>query len=354
MDQSGGFSRKGRKLLVDDQLREAWLHDGSYCERWVHGFDKRLYHGRTQGYFRSDLTADTPYEDWTKPTIIEGDNPLESAPFNDAVRLRNTIDGTTADPLYFATPKAHHRMKIMFQAKFPSGLGANTFLGVVVEVNSSGYLHYAGLHNNGGTWELAARGHHGKLSSAVTIRHEDKYARYALIYNPPYLELWQAPAADNTGTTLERTEILDMRDLEGKGIVCFFNENEVDVEEWRLGNFWIVEMNPYTYFETILKGAARTASGTSDSVLAGRMKHGIIYLDITAVSGTSPTLDIDIEGYNPAGDDWHVLDSFAQKTGTGTDFKRLTEPFSRTLRIAYTIGGTNPSFTFSVAGEFKR
>ena len=105
-----------------------------------------------------------------------------------------------------------------------------------------------------------------------------------------------------------------------------------------------------THTEELFSGTI-TASGNthSNSVNTKYDKEADIYLDITAVSGTNPTLDITIEDYNPKRDNWHTLATFSTKTGTGKDAGRIAENIGQGMAISYEIGGTNsPSFTLTV------
>lgn len=95
--------------------------------------------------------------------------------------------------------------------------------------------------------------------------------------------------------------------------------------------------------------AARTATGTGSSYELGDRGVLRLLLDVTAASGTSPTLDVAVEtSYD--GSTWRSVAAFAQKTAAGTERKSFSG-CDRFVRITYTIGGTTPSFTFSVSGE---
>jgi hypothetical protein len=100
--------------------------------------------------------------------------------------------------------------------------------------------------------------------------------------------------------------------------------------------------------DTIVASAARTSSGDS-GVLAG---WGVptslrVQLNVTAVAGTGPTLDVVIED-TLDGTNWNVIGTFAQKTAVGREVINVTSPFSDRLRARWTMGGTAPSFTFDV------
>ena len=103
----------------------------------------------------------------------------------------------------------------------------------------------------------------------------------------------------------------------------------------------------YTIPEGLVPSAAKTASGQSDPIEASEYIEGQALLDVTAVSGTNPTLDVVIEtSADKAG--WFTHATFSQKTGTAKDLKLLSN-VGKYLRARWTIGGTTPSFTFSVA-----
>lgn len=99
---------------------------------------------------------------------------------------------------------------------------------------------------------------------------------------------------------------------------------------------------------TVVASTARTSSGTS-SVLEGYgpAESLRIQLDVTAVTGTSPTLNVVIED-TLDGTNWNTVGTFAQKTAAGREVINVTSPFTDRLRVSHTIGGTTPSFTFAV------
>lgn len=100
--------------------------------------------------------------------------------------------------------------------------------------------------------------------------------------------------------------------------------------------------------EIIVTSAARTATGDS-TLLTGYGPAKVIraQLDVTAVAGTTPTLDVVIED-TVDGTNFNTIGTFAQKTTSGREVINITVPFSDRLRIRWTVGGVTPSFTFSV------
>ncbi|MGH9167376.1 MAG: hypothetical protein ACRD02_06040 [Acidimicrobiia bacterium] len=98
---------------------------------------------------------------------------------------------------------------------------------------------------------------------------------------------------------------------------------------------------------TVKASGAQTSSTTGASVEVGDAAVFNLLLDVTAASGTTPTLDITIQGSDD-GTNWYALGTFAQKTGVSAERKAF--PGARYVRYVSTIGGTTPSFTFSIAG----
>jgi hypothetical protein len=96
----------------------------------------------------------------------------------------------------------------------------------------------------------------------------------------------------------------------------------------------------------VVTSAARATSGNGTSIEVGnRTEVRGLVLDVTAASGTAPTLDVSIQ----TSDDnttWRTLKSFAQKTGVANDHLS-SGGLDRYLRFSWVIAGTTPSFTFS-------
>jgi hypothetical protein len=77
-----------------------------------------------------------------------------------------------------------------------------------------------------------------------------------------------------------------------------------------------------------------------------------LFVKVTAITGTTPTLDVKIQE-SPDGTDWYDVPSFAtaQFTTTGSESVRLTvgTKLAEKVRVVWTIGGTaSPTATFSV------
>jgi hypothetical protein len=103
-------------------------------------------------------------------------------------------------------------------------------------------------------------------------------------------------------------------------------------------------------FETVVRSAsgAKTVSGQTGAVpvMASWVGVGV---DCTAVSGTTPTLDVSLQwsfdGVNFSAGESPV--TFAQITAAKSTHV-LVQARAPYMRVMWTVGGTTPSFTFAV------
>lgn len=104
--------------------------------------------------------------------------------------------------------------------------------------------------------------------------------------------------------------------------------------------------------QTPVVSAVRTASGGTGTLTGFGSAASIrAQLDVTAVSGSSPTLDVVLEETFD-GTNWSTVKTFAQMTAPGRGIVS-TSDFTNRLRIRWTITGTTPSFTFSVTWALR-
>ena len=73
-----------------------------------------------------------------------------------------------------------------------------------------------------------------------------------------------------------------------------------------------------------------------------------VNIPVTAVTGTSPTLDVSIEESDDNGTNWLKVYDFPRITATGI-YRSPVIPMTGTrLRYVQTVGGTTPSFTRAI------
>lgn len=108
---------------------------------------------------------------------------------------------------------------------------------------------------------------------------------------------------------------------------------------------------------TPVASAARTANGDSGWLDGEEYDALILELAVTAVGGdANETLDVVVEtASSNAGANTRTIGTFAQRTQPqGATTLRLSAPgVDKFWRVRWTVGGTTPSFTFSVTGEGK-
>ena len=114
----------------------------------------------------------------------------------------------------------------------------------------------------------------------------------------------------------------------------------------------------------VLKTSAAETSSTTHDLIATK-HYGVVSIavDVTAASGTSPTLVVVAEGSFDGGTTWHELgrignDGYrvgsvgsAPTSITGVTAKRGVFSAAPLVRSRSIIGGGTPSFTYSVLAE---
>ncbi len=103
---------------------------------------------------------------------------------------------------------------------------------------------------------------------------------------------------------------------------------------------------------TIQASGAVTTGGNSASHVVDRFSQGILFLDVTAVSGTSPSMTLTIETSADGATWFDSGQSFTAVTAVGKQIIRLNG-FGGYLRIVRGVTGTTPSITYSLLGVFK-
>lgn len=114
---------------------------------------------------------------------------------------------------------------------------------------------------------------------------------------------------------------------------------------------------------TLKSSAAETASATHGTVNTKLNNTVTVTVDVTARSGTSPTLLVTVEGSNDGGTTWHVLGkigsdgySVGSVATDPADFTAVASksgvyPAPALVRTKSVVGGTTPSFTYSVVAD---
>jgi hypothetical protein len=101
----------------------------------------------------------------------------------------------------------------------------------------------------------------------------------------------------------------------------------------------------------IAADVASSAIATTTTTAAPTPAFGCSYvvsIPVTVVSGTSPTMDVDIQESDDTGTNWYTVYSFPRITTTGIYRSPKLRLNGNRVRYVQTIGGTTPSFTRAV------
>jgi hypothetical protein len=101
----------------------------------------------------------------------------------------------------------------------------------------------------------------------------------------------------------------------------------------------------------IIADVASAALTTTTTTAAFTPTFGTSYsvsIPVTAVTGTTPTLDVAIEESDDSGGNWFKVYDFPRITGTGIYRSPLIRMVGNRVRYVQTVGGTTPSFTRAI------
>lgn len=107
-----------------------------------------------------------------------------------------------------------------------------------------------------------------------------------------------------------------------------------------------------TVYEAL--GQVITANGNSGDLAVAGLKYAVLTVDATAVSGTTPTLDVYLDRKGPDGN-YLAIAHLTQITSVEDEEASVgpgltnTEMLGETVRIRWVVGGTTPSFTASIS-----
>lgn len=102
---------------------------------------------------------------------------------------------------------------------------------------------------------------------------------------------------------------------------------------------------------SLLVPQAKTSTFSSTGVSVEAYENdAMVVLHVGAVSGTTPTLDVVVEGSDTVGGTYTTLATFGQVTAAnkiGAVSINIGASTAKFIRITGTIGGSSPSFTMS-------
>lgn len=107
----------------------------------------------------------------------------------------------------------------------------------------------------------------------------------------------------------------------------------------------------YVHTEDVgVASAVRTVTGQSAVTEVGGQHTVRALLDVTAASGTAPTLNVTLQTSNDGSTGWRTVKAFAEKSAVSSE-RISASDLDRFVRWNWAIAGTGPSFTFSLTAE---
>ena len=148
----------------------------------------------------------------------------------------------------------------------------------------------------------------------------------------------------------ERIEVLNKNDP-GGSLPVIFNTNSslATVSTVTTVSTVSVAYLGLNQLVTDITSAALTATATSATITpaAGSISQEFNII-VTAVSGTSPTMDVVVQESDDSGTNWYDVYHFPRITATGQYRSPLIPLSGNRIRYVRTVGGTTPSFTNAV------
>lgn len=122
---------------------------------------------------------------------------------------------------------------------------------------------------------------------------------------------------------------------------------------------------PNTPLGEIVTLNAATANTNSDTMVNGFFRGVTVFVNLTALTGTSPTVTVALEAYDKVSGNFVTLLESAALAATGMSMLQLypgvavtaNESASAVLpnqwRVAVTLGGTTPAVTGSISVNYQ-
>ena len=134
------------------------------------------------------------------------------------------------------------------------------------------------------------------------------------------------------------------RDSDGDGVLIFGDSDGAYITK------------PKYSEETLAPSLLRVANGNTqdESIDVSEYKEAIFFLDVTTRTGSSPTMDVYIDSLDPVSGKWMALTNFTQ-VGDETKTEAITQASSlgSSISVSWVLGGTDPTYTFSVGAVLK-
>lgn len=195
-------------------------------------------------------------------------------------------------------------------------------------------------------------------ATATTPAFISRASRYENIPDPTinlYVFLWNfngttAPAS-NTTFTLGHLSIESFSNtsvyIQGFRSVGNTNYIPISVIAGTLTTVTSANLGIPLLVADVTSTAITTTANSSTITPASGCSYSVVF-SVSAVSGTNPTLDVDIQESDDTGTNWFTVYSFPRIIATGQYRSPKLALLGNRIRYVQTLGGTSPSFTRSI------
>jgi len=104
---------------------------------------------------------------------------------------------------------------------------------------------------------------------------------------------------------------------------------------------------------TILNNQSITSNGSSSNIDIGGYPYVFVFIYVSSVSGTSPSLNVYLNAYDEVSGQSVSIASVTNITSTGTYYMAATGLAARYVNVSWTVSGTSPSFTTTITLKAK-
>jgi len=104
---------------------------------------------------------------------------------------------------------------------------------------------------------------------------------------------------------------------------------------------------------TILNAQAITSNGNSSNIDVGGYPYVFVFIYVSAVSGTSPSLNVYLNAVDEVSNTSVSIASITGISSTGTYYMSASGLAVRYVNVSWTVGGTSPSFTTTITLKAK-
>ena len=105
---------------------------------------------------------------------------------------------------------------------------------------------------------------------------------------------------------------------------------------------------------TILNNQSITSNGSSSNIDIGGYLYVFVFIYVSAVSGTSPSLNVYLNAYDEVSGQSVNIASVTGISSTGTYYMTTASGLAaRYVNVSWTVSGTSPSFTVTITLKAK-